>query len=230
LSKTRSGETGGDDGLAAKPSVPSRRRWWKRVILPAVPDVVALLVKQGEIAEVAMVRFDAWSHGGGDEAAQSVRDCVEHGAYEARRDLLSALQAALSTPVDQEDLYVLSERTDRILTEAKSAVREADVLHWPPDEHAATMSGYLLDGVRNLLAGFRLLLKDPEQAGREADDASEAVRHVERAYREAMAGLQDADDLRGALAAQEIYRRYHRIAEAVVSVADRLWYAVLRGA
>jgi uncharacterized protein Yka (UPF0111/DUF47 family) len=199
-------------------------------MLPVVPDVVGLLVAQGEIAEAAMTAFDEWSRRGGHVTASSVRASVEHDAYAARRELLAALQSALSTPVDQEDLYVLSERADRVLTEAKSAVREAEVLHWSPDEHAEAMSGFLLDGVRHLLAGFRLLLKAPEQAGREADAASEAVRHVERRYREAMASLQEGGDLRELLAAQELYRRYHRIAEAVVGVADRLWYAVLRGA
>ncbi len=208
----------------------SRRHWWKKVMLPVVPDVVGLLVAQGEIAETAMAAFDEWSRGGGHVVASRVRALVEDDAYSARRELLSALQSALSTPVDQEDLYVLSERADRVLTEAKSAVREAEVLHWSPDEHATAMSGFLLEGVRHLLAGFRLLLKAPEQAGREADASSEAVRHVERRYREAMASLQEGGDLRELLASQELYRRYHRVAEAVVGVADRLWYAVLRGA
>ena len=56
------------------------------------------------------------------------------------------------------------------------------------------------------------------------------MHHVERDYRLAMAELLKVDDLRAVLAAQDIYRRYLHVAEAVVAVADRLWYTVLRGA
>jgi hypothetical protein len=56
------------------------------------------------------------------------------------------------------------------------------------------------------------------------------VHHVERDYRQAMAQLLKVDDLRAVLAAQDLYRRYLHVAEAIVAVADRLWYAVLRGA
>jgi hypothetical protein len=56
------------------------------------------------------------------------------------------------------------------------------------------------------------------------------VHHVERDYREAMAELLQVDDLRAVLAAQDLYRRYLHVAEAIIAVADRLWYVVLRAA
>ena len=56
------------------------------------------------------------------------------------------------------------------------------------------------------------------------------MHHVERDYREAMAELLAVDDLRTVFAGQDLYRRYLVVAEAIVQVADRLWYVVLRGA
>jgi uncharacterized protein Yka (UPF0111/DUF47 family) len=194
-----------------------------------VPDVLALLVAQGEVTVAGMVAFDAWSHGDGPDAAAAVRS-AQHKAYHARRELLAALQAALSSPVDQEDLYVLSERVDRILNLARNAVREADVLGWAPDAHAAAMSERLAQATRGLVTGFELLLKDPEEAGRRADAASDAVHSLERDYREAMAQLREVDDLRAVLSAQDLYRSYLAVADAIVAVADRLWFVVLRGA
>jgi hypothetical protein len=199
------------------------------MFLPAVPDVLALLLAQGESSVTGMAAFAAWSHGGDPEAAAALRS-ARNEAYSARRELLAALQAALSTPVDQENLYTLSERIDRILEVARHAVREAEVLGWIPDIHAGSMGDRLAEGTRALLAGFDLLVKDPEEAGRQADAASHAVRHVERDYREAMAELLQANDLRTVLAGQDLYRRYLVVAEAIVQVADRLWYVVLRGA
>jgi hypothetical protein len=191
--------------------------------------VVALLVAQGELTVAGMDAFKQWSHAGGQDFAEAVRS-AQHEAYHARRQLLAALQAALSTPVDQEDLYALSERIDRILTEARDALREAEVLGCAPDAYTGRMAERLADGTRALVTGFELLRKGPEEAGRRADAASDAVYHVERDYREAMAKLLQADDLRAVVAGQLLYRRYLDAAEAIVAVADRLWFVVLRGA
>ncbi len=208
---------------------PATRQWWRRLLLPAAPDVLALVIAQGEITATGLDAFAAWSRGGGHQAAKAMRAARDDGSS-ARRQLLLALQAALSTPVDQEDLYTLSERIDRVLGEARNALREAEVLGWKPDDHAGRMGAQLADGTRAIADSLKLLEKDPEAAGRLSDAASEAVRHVERDYRGAMAELLEADDLRAVLAGQDLYQRYLRVAEAIVQVADRLWYIVLRGA
>lgn len=211
------------------PAAPGVGRRLRRIFLPAAPDVLALLVAQGESSVTGMAALSAWSHGGGPDAAMAVRAARE-AAHKGRRELLAALQVALSAPVDQEDLYTISERLDRILEIARRALREAEVLGWSPDDYAATMSDRLLEGTRALLASFELLVKAPEEAGRRADVASDAVDDVEHDYRDAMGALLAADDLRTVLAGQDIYRRYLAVADAIVAVADRLWYVVLRGA
>jgi hypothetical protein len=45
-----------------------------------------------------------------------------------------------------------------------------------------------------------------------------------------MTGLLQADDLRVIFAGQVLYRRYLDGADAIIAVADRLWFVVLRGA
>ena len=206
-----------------------RRHWWSRVLLPQSTDVLALLVAQGELTVAGFDAFKAWSRGEGADAAAAVR-AADHQAYHARRELLAALQAALSTPLDQEDIYGLSERIDRTLTVARNTVRESEVLGWTPDAHAAEMGERLAEGTRALVTGFGLLRKAPDQAGRQADLASDTVRRVEHDYRAAMAEVIKLDDLRAAFAAQDIYRRYLAVAESIIAVADRLWFVVLRGA
>jgi uncharacterized protein Yka (UPF0111/DUF47 family) len=215
------------DPAPAPRRVPPRRRWW-RVLLPHPPDVLALLVAQGELTVVGFDAFKAWSRGGGADAAADVRT-ANHQAHDAHRELLAALQAALSTPLDQEDIYVLSERIHRTIILARNTLRESEVLDWTPDAHAAKMGDRLAEGARALVAGFGLLRKAPDQAGRQADLASETVRHIEHDYRTAMAEVIKLDDLRAAFAAQDIYRRYLAVAESIIAVADRLWFVVLRG-
>jgi hypothetical protein len=171
----------------------------------------------------------AWSATGSPQESVEVTRCHTE-AYRTRREVLAALQAALSTPLDQEDVYILSERLDRVLNEAKDAVREAEVLGWRPDPHVKSMGPYLVKGTAALVTGFRLLPHDLDGAGSQADKATELVRHVEHRYREAMNDLLGASDLRTVMAAQDLYRRHVRVADHIVAVADRLWYAVLRGA
>jgi uncharacterized protein Yka (UPF0111/DUF47 family) len=220
-------DTPPDPAQATRP-VLKRRRWW-RVVLPHPPDVLALLVAQGELTVVGFEAFQDWSHGGGADAAAAVR-AANHDAYHARRDLLAALQAALSTPLDQEDIYVLSERIDRTLTLARNTLRESEVLGWTPDAHVAQMGDRLAEGARALVTGFGLLRKAPDQAGRQADLVSDTVRRVEHDYRTAMAEVIKLEDLRAAFIAHAIYRRYLAVAESIIAAADRLWFVVLRGA
>jgi uncharacterized protein Yka (UPF0111/DUF47 family) len=217
------------DPARASKTRPTRRRWWRRVLLPRGTDVLALLVAQGELTVVGLDAFKAWSHGEGAEAAKAIR-AADHQAYHARRELLTALQAALSTPLDQEDIYVLSERIDRTLTIARNTVRESEVLGWTPDAHAAQMGDRVAGGAHALVTGFGLLRKAPDEAGRQADLASDTVRRVEHDYRTAMAEVIKLGDLRAVFAAQDIYRRYLAVAESIIAVADRLWFVVLRGA
>ena len=156
-----------------------------------------------------MEAFNAWSHPGTQDMADAVR-AAQHQAYHARRELLAALRAALSAPIDQEDLYTISERSDRILTEARDTLREAEVLGRTSDVHTGKMADRLAAGTRALVAGFHALRTDPEEAGRQADAASDVVHHVERDYREAMAELVRAEDPRTVFAGQVVYRRYLR--------------------
>ncbi|MHB8264004.1 MAG: DUF47 domain-containing protein [Acidimicrobiales bacterium] len=260
-----------------------RLRIFKHFFFAVAPDVIGLLVAQGEVSLRAMEAFESWScRDGGENAGtgtgtgtgtststsdnedaggipvnedgsicgdgsdsastsengstrtsingnRSQADLVqalEHAADDARRKLAEALRSALTTPIGQEDLYVLSERCDRVVNAGKNIVAEAEALGWLPDHRAAKMARHLREGMGQLLEGFRTLNTDPDRAGSAADGATRAARAVERAYRAAMAELLDSSDLRAVFTAREMYRSYARAADLIVAVADRLWYAV----
>ena len=204
------------------------RKSWRRFVLSAAPDVVGMLVAQGRVSLGALVTFEAWSSTADASKAESVR-ALEHEADEARRVLVGALRTALATPVDQEDLYVLSERCDRIVNAVKNLVGEAEALDWTPDAPAVEMSSALRAGMEAIVDGFAHLADDPDRAGAAADAAIGHARAVEHTYRSAMAGLKSEADLRAVFTSRELYRSYGRTANLVAAVADRLWYAVLSG-
>ncbi len=200
----------------------------KRWFLPHTPDLIALLRSQAEITVAGLDAFAQWSAGNAS-AARTVRD-TEHEADAARRELLGQLRAAFSTPLDPEDIYELSERLDAILNGAKNAVREADLMNMAPDTALASMSVTLADGVRHLSTAFAALPGDKDRATEEADAAIRCERALERLYRKAMSDLQAVSDVGEVTGRRELYRRYARLGESLVRVAERIWYAVVKTA
>jgi uncharacterized protein Yka (UPF0111/DUF47 family) len=200
----------------------------RRYFLREAPDVLGLLRRQGEITLRGMEDFERWCVDGDEAQALAVRD-AEHAADAARLDVLRALSAALTTTVDQEDLYTLSERLDTVLNEAKNAVRESEVLGIPPDENTAAMGTLSLEATQHLVAGLDALGEKSEHPGDHADAAVKAARRIDRAYRDAIANLPKDVDPRTQIQTIELYRSYTQIAEAVVHVATRTWYALLKG-
>ena len=137
------------------------------------------------------------------------------------------------TPIDAEDLYVMSERLDAVLNGAKDAVREAEVMAVEPDEAVAAMATLLADGVGHLATAFERL--DPDKRGKAVASATEAAdaavktqRRLERVYREAASALLKVDDLREVMGRRELYRRFSRVSETLVEAADRVWYATVK--
>ena len=159
----------------------------------------------------------------------------EHKADDAKKALRLALTNAFITPIDAEDVYVMSERLDAVLNGAKDLVREAEVAGIEPDEPTAAMAALLADGVRQLTAAFERLSQNRHGEGEDtataaADAAVKAQRQVERVYRKAASALLTVDDLREVIGRRELYRRFSRVSETLIEAADRVWYATVKEA
>jgi hypothetical protein len=144
-----------------------KRSWF----LPESPDVLGMLRRQAAVTGEGMAALVAWA-GGEPGAAQRVRDC-EHQADDAKWELRQALTVALTTPIDAENLYVMSERLDAVLNGAKDAVREAEVMAVGPDEAVAAMAALLADGVGHLATAFERL--DPARRSKRGPGATDAA-------------------------------------------------------
>jgi uncharacterized protein Yka (UPF0111/DUF47 family) len=204
-----------------------KRNWF----LPENPDVLALLCHQARVTQEGMVALCAWTNAEPD-AARLVRDW-EHKADDAKKELRLALTNAFITPIDAEDVYVMSERLDAVLNGAKDLVREAEVMGIEPDEATAAMATLLADGVRQLTAAFERLSQHRHGGGDQsataaADAAVKTQRQVERVYRKAASALLTVDDLREVIGRRELYRRFSRASETLIEAADRVWYATVK--
>ena len=198
----------------------------KHWFLPQNPDVMETLMAQADTTVAGAIAFAAWAGGDPAQAAQ-VRAC-EHQADKVRRQLSLQLRQAFSTPVDQEDLFTLSERLDAVLNALKNVVREADSYALEPDTAIAAMAREIATGVQHLRTAIDHLAREGDIATREADAAVSSERRMEKIYRDAMRGLLAVDDLRVVLTRGEFYRRTLEIGERLTRVADRVWYAVVK--
>ncbi len=201
-----------------------RTHWF----LPETPDVLGTLRRQADISVEGAVAFAAWARG--EQAQESEVRAREHEADVVRRELAGQLRTAFSTPIDQEDLYSLSELLDAVLNGLKNVVREADALALPPDSAIAAMADDVVLGLRHLRGSFDHLVADGDQATSEADATLSAERAMEKTYRAAMRELVAVDDLREVVARRELYRRLLETGERMAAVAERVWYAVVKQA
>jgi uncharacterized protein Yka (UPF0111/DUF47 family) len=198
-------------------------RWF----LPESPDLLARLGEQAAITVEGIQELVAWA--GGDLAAvDRLRGC-EHRADDCKRDLRMALTSAFTTPLEPEDIFELSRGLDRVLNNAKNAVREAEVMQTAPDDAIVEMAAALLDGVADLADAIVALGRDGSARATEAATrAAKSQSRLEHVYRRAMSALVTVDDLREVAARRELYRRLARTSDDLRDVAERVWYSVLK--
>jgi len=198
-------------------------RWF----LPETPDVLGMLRDQTAITVEGMEALLAWA-GGEPAAAERVREC-EHRADDRKRELRAALTVAFTTPLEPEDVFELSRGLDRVLNNAKNAVREAEVMQTAPDAAIAEMAAELAEGTRHLADAFAALGRDSSATATEAANrAAKSQSRLEKVYRQGMSALIAMSDLREVAARRELYRRLARTSDDLREVAERVWYSVLK--
>jgi len=201
-------------------------RWF----LPETPDVVGMLCDQVTTTHEGIAAFAAWARGDAAQA-DTVRE-LEHRADDEKRELWRALRAAFVTPIDAEDLFVLSAGLDELLNGVKDTTREAEVMSIAPDDALAEMADLIVEGVEHLGEAFEALKssKQEEVATAAADAAVKCVRSIERVYRRAMPLLFEHAELKEALGRRELYWRLVAVSEQMRAIAERVWYAVVKEA
>lgn len=195
--------------------------------LPHAVDVLGLLRAQADVTVAGLAAFEDWSRTGSDADADRVR-ASEHEGDAARRALLEALTITLTTPIEQEDAYALSERIDEVLDRAKDTVRTARALDWRPDAHAAEMGQRVHESAAHLRDAIHKLGPRPGNPGDDAELGIKAARQIEKSLRAGLAKLPRSGDPWEVAATLEAYRSYSAVGTALVRVADRTWYATLR--
>jgi hypothetical protein len=185
-----------------------------------------MLRSQAAVVARALDAFERWAGGDGD-AGDDVASAAADGRA-AHRALVDALIEVLSTPVDREDLYLLSERLQDVAVSAREVVREAVALGFEPDAHTLALARLVHTGVTGLVGAVDAIHRDTDAALGAVETTFRATEELGDAYGDAMASMWDGADARTAAARHAVYRRCADLSQAVDRVAHRVRYGVLK--
>jgi len=163
-------------------------------VIPPMPDFFLLINEQCELCVQAMMLFVTYMESGDATIAERIRRMEKQGDQLKQRNS-RILNRAFTTPMDREDIYDAIMSIDDIINDAKTTVRELEVLELKPDPAMLEMVIELRDGAEALQRGFAMLSTNPGHAEKEALVARKAEQRVERIYRRTIGKLFHPDEL-----------------------------------
>ncbi|MFF5338403.1 DUF47 domain-containing protein [Streptomyces sp. NPDC013181] len=151
---------------------------------------------------------------------------VEHEGDERRAALVAELSAALTTPLDREDLYRFSRSVDDVLDGLRDLVRETDLFGLPGNPADLPALRAVREGLIALREAVGALTGTPARVHQGAMAARKAAGRVRRAYQEAIAALLREEVRVDTLGRRELLRRLdgigRRLKDAAADLSDAL--------
>ncbi|MCM2323589.1 MAG: DUF47 family protein [Oligoflexia bacterium] len=163
-------------------------RWFQDFLKPREDHFMAYLQQQAQLGVTGLEGLAAYMKSPTRENEERVNQ-AEKAADEVRRMLIDDLNRTFVTPIDREDLFMLSRTVDDILDYAHSTVEEMIELKIEPNEFLSQMAQLLLDASKEILLALQRLEKHPNVASEHARQAKRIENHIEKAYRRAVGEL-----------------------------------------
>ena len=130
------------------------------------------------------------------------------------------------TPIDREDINVLSRNLDDIVDYAYTTTEEMEILAITPNDFLKRMASLLRDAAVELHLAMERLQDHPGVANEHAQRAKALENRVEGVYREAIADLfhqpEDLDDIMEILKLREVYRHLSNAADQGDQAANHM--------
>ncbi|HEX5594476.1 MAG TPA: DUF47 family protein [Micromonosporaceae bacterium] len=151
---------------------------------------------------------------------------LEHLGDAHRARLVPELSAALTTPIDREDLFRLSRSIDDVLDHLRDYVRETDLYGVRLNASAVVLLEQVDLGLRDLRRAVDQLLRQPEEVPATALAAHKQAGQVRHLYSIDLARLLDGKIDGALLKRRELLRRLDvlalRLAECAHILADAM--------
>jgi uncharacterized protein Yka (UPF0111/DUF47 family) len=161
-------------------------------------------------------------------AARTGMGDVEHEGDSRRAALVAELSAALTTPIDREDLYRFSRSVDDVLDNLRDLVRETDLFGMDGDPADLTALDAVREGLVALRDAVSHLVDDPRRVQEFVLTARKSAGRVRREYQEAVAALFREELRADTLRRRELLRRLDVIGLRLNAAAADLSDALLK--
>ena len=194
---------------------------------------VGMLIEQAQITVEGLKLLEKWLAKSElkDKAIDQMRE-KEVEADEVRRILIDELHNTFITPLDREDIFMLSLYVDDILDYCYSTVEELQLLEIDADEYLMEMVKLTREATQELEMGFDTIFSNPRVAGEHGRRAKKIENEVEHLYRVAIGDLftkaKDFKPLMEMLRRREVYRHVSNMADQADHAADILGMVVMK--
>lgn len=200
---------------------------------PKNDNFISLLIQQSEITVEGLELLEEWLRKPElkSKAVDQMRQ-KEVEADEIRRILIDELHKTFITPLDREDLFMLSLYLDDILDYGYTTIEEMRLLNIEADEHLITMIRLTREATEELEMAFHRLRSNPRVAGDHARRAKKIENDVEHLYKKAIADLftkaKDFEHLMIMLRRREVYRHVSNMADQADYAANIIGMVVMK--
>lgn len=194
---------------------------------------VSMLIEQAQITVEGLKLLEKWLAKSElkDKAIDQMR-AKEVEADEVRRILIDELHNTFITPLDREDIFMLSLYVDDILDYCYSTVEEMQLLEIDADEYLMEMVKLTREATQELEMAFDTIFSNPRVAGEHGRRAKKIENEVEHLYRVAIGELftkaKDFKPLMEMLRRREVYRHVSNMADQADHAADILGMVVMK--
>ncbi|HDD55669.1 MAG TPA: DUF47 family protein [Chloroflexi bacterium] len=194
---------------------------------------VGMLIEQTQITAEGLKLLEKWLGKSElkDKAINQMR-AKEVEADEVRRILIDELHNTFITPLDREDIFMLSLYVDDILDYCYTTVEEMQLLSIEVDDYLMDMVKLTREATEELEMAFNTIFSNPRVAGEHAKRAKKIENEVEHLYRVAIGDLfvraKDFSPLMEMLRRREVYRHVSNMADQADKAADILGMVVMK--
>jgi len=151
---------------------------------------VGMLIEQTQISVEGLRLLEKWM--GKTELKDKAIDQMrakEVEADEVRRILIDELHNTFITPLDREDIFMISLYIDDIMDYCYTTVEEMQLLGIDADEYLINMVKLTREAAEELEMAFNTIFSNPRVAGEHARRAKKIENEVEHLYRVAIGDL-----------------------------------------
>jgi predicted phosphate transport protein (TIGR00153 family) len=194
---------------------------------------VGMLIEQTQITVEGLKLLEKWMGKSElkDKAIDQMR-AKEIEADEVRRILIDELHNTFITPLDREDIFMLSLYIDDILDYCYTTVEEMQLLGIEADDYLIEMVKFTREAAEELEMAFYTIFSNPRVAGEHARRAKKIENAVEHLYRVAIGDLftkaKDFSPMMVMLRRRELYRHVSNMADQADRAADILGMVVMK--